>query len=100
MLLLCLGSPGVCQLNLLPGRVTGIPSEFQYHLFHYLNHKEHASIKKQPAQQLHFVPQNANVACIRGCTGEFSMKKISKLYFSKCNVVDIVCLMNTHQDLF
>jgi hypothetical protein len=26
--LLCLGSPGVCQLDMLPGRVTGIPSVF------------------------------------------------------------------------
>jgi hypothetical protein len=49
--LLCLGSPGVCQLDLSPGCVTRIPSDFRYHPFHYLNHKEHASIKKQPAQQ-------------------------------------------------
>ncbi len=44
--LLCLGSPGVRQLDLLPGRVTGIPSDFRYHPFHFLDHKEHASIKK------------------------------------------------------
>jgi hypothetical protein len=49
--LLCLGSPGVRQLDLLPGCVTGISLDFRYHPFHYLNHKEHASIKKQPAQQ-------------------------------------------------
>ena len=48
--LLCLGSPGVRQLDLLPGRVTGIPADFRYHPFHYIDHKEHASIKKRPAQ--------------------------------------------------
>ena len=35
----------------------------------------------------------------RGCTGEISKKKMClKSFFSQCNVVDIVCLMNTHQD--
>jgi hypothetical protein len=50
--LLCLGSPGVWQLDLLPGCVKGIPSEFQYHPFHYIDHKESASVKKRPAQPL------------------------------------------------
>ena len=50
MWLLRLGSPGVCQLDLLPGRVTGIPTDFRYHPFHYINHKEHASVKKGPVQ--------------------------------------------------
>ncbi len=49
--LLCLGSPGVCQLDLLPGHVTIIPSDFCYHPFHYIDHKEQASLKKQPAQR-------------------------------------------------
>jgi hypothetical protein len=48
--LLCLGSPGVCQLDLLPGHVTVIPLDFRYHPFHYIDHKEQASLKKQPAQ--------------------------------------------------
>jgi hypothetical protein len=48
--LLRLGSPGVRQLDLLPGCVTGIPADFRYHPFHYIDHKEHASIKKRPAQ--------------------------------------------------
>ena len=48
--LLCLGSTGVHQLDMLPGRVTGIPSDFKYHPFHYIDHKEQASIKKRPAQ--------------------------------------------------
>jgi hypothetical protein len=37
----------------------------------------------------------------RGCTGEFSTKKMfSKLFFSQCNVVGMVCMMNTHQKNF
>jgi hypothetical protein len=48
--LLHLGSPGVRQLNLLPGCITRIPSTFCYHPFHYIDHKEQASIKKLPAQ--------------------------------------------------
>ncbi len=44
--LLCLGSPGVHQLDLLPGCITGIPSTFHHHPFHYVGHKEQASIKK------------------------------------------------------
>jgi len=43
--LLRLGSPGVHQLDMLPGRITGIPSGFKYHPFHYIDHKEQASIK-------------------------------------------------------
>ncbi len=49
--LLRLGLPGVRQLDLLPGRVTGIPSDFRYHPFHFINHKEQASLKNQPAQR-------------------------------------------------
>ena len=49
--LLRLGSPGVRQLNMLPGHVTGIPSAFRYHPFHYIDYKEHASVKKRPAQR-------------------------------------------------
>jgi hypothetical protein len=37
---------------MLPGRVTGIPSDFKYRPFHYIDHKEHTSIKKRPAQRL------------------------------------------------
>ncbi len=37
----------------------------------------------------------------RGCTGEISKKKIfSKPFFSQCNLVDMVCRMNIHQDRF
>jgi hypothetical protein len=48
--LLHLGSLGVHQLDLLPGRVQGIPSEFRHHPFHFIDHKESALVKKQPAQ--------------------------------------------------
>jgi hypothetical protein len=38
---------------------------------------------------------------IRGCTGEISKKKIfSKPFFSQCNLADMVCRMNIHQDGF
>jgi hypothetical protein len=50
VLLLRLGSPGVRQLDLLPGCITGIPSTFRYHRFHYIDYKEQALIKKLPAQ--------------------------------------------------
>jgi hypothetical protein len=40
------GSPGVHQLNLLPGCITSIPSTFHHHPFHYVDHKEQALIKK------------------------------------------------------
>jgi hypothetical protein len=49
--LLCLGSPGVHQLDMLPGQVTGIPLDFRSHPFHYIDHKEQALIKKCPAQK-------------------------------------------------
>jgi hypothetical protein len=49
--LLCLGLPGVHQLDLLPGCVTGIPLDFCYHPFPFIDHKEQASLKKQPAQR-------------------------------------------------
>jgi hypothetical protein len=29
---------------MLPGCITGIPSDFKYHLFHYIDHKEQADI--------------------------------------------------------
>jgi len=63
--LLRLGSPGVCQLDLLPGRVTGIPTDFRYHQFHYIDHKEHASVKKQPVQ--------FSVVCTPECKCRFYM---------------------------
>ena len=45
-----LGSPGEDQLDMLPGNVTGIPSEFHYHPFRFIDFKEQARIRKQAAQ--------------------------------------------------
>ncbi len=63
--LLHLGSPGVCQLDLFPGRVTGIPSEFRYHPFHYIDHKEQELVKKRPAQ--------CSTVCTTECKHQFYM---------------------------
>ncbi len=63
--LLCLGSPGVHQLDLLPGHVIIIPLDFRYHPFHYINHKEQASLKKQPAQR--------SAVCTSECKRHFYM---------------------------
>jgi hypothetical protein len=49
--LLCLGSPGEDQLDLLPGNVTGIPPDFHYHPICFLDWKEEARIQKQAALQ-------------------------------------------------
>jgi hypothetical protein len=46
-----LGSPGEDQLDMLPGNVTGIPLEFQYHPFRFIDFKEQAQIRKQAAQR-------------------------------------------------
>jgi hypothetical protein len=49
--LLCLGSPGVTQLDILPQNVTGLPATFEYHLFQFIDFKEQAQICKQAAQR-------------------------------------------------
>jgi hypothetical protein len=49
--LLCLGSPRVTQLDLIPGNTTGTPAEFAYHPFHFIGFKEQAWICCQAAQQ-------------------------------------------------
>ncbi len=46
-----LGSPGEDQLDMLPGNVTGIPSEFQYHPFRFIDFKQQARIREQAAQR-------------------------------------------------
>ena len=46
-----LGSPGEDLLDMLPGNVTGIPSEFHYHPFRFIDFKEQARIRKQAAQR-------------------------------------------------
>ncbi len=50
--MLCLGSPGEQQLDMLPGNVTGIPPGFQYLPFWCIDWKEEAQIQKQAALRL------------------------------------------------
>jgi hypothetical protein len=47
-----LGLPGEDQLDMLPGNATGIPSEFHYHPFPFIDFKEQARLRKQAAQRL------------------------------------------------
>jgi hypothetical protein len=47
--MLGLGSPGEDKLDLLPGKVTGIPSSFHYHPFWYIDWKEEARVQNQAA---------------------------------------------------
>ena len=49
--LLRLGSPGVHQLDVLPGNVTGLPLVFEYHPFRFIDFKEQARIWKQAVQR-------------------------------------------------
>ncbi len=49
--MLCLGSPGKYQLDMLPGNVTGTPSVFEYHPFRFVDFKEQARIQKQSAHR-------------------------------------------------
>ncbi len=47
--MLRLASPCEDQLDLMPGRILGIPPSFQYHPFHFIDWKEEAHIQKQVA---------------------------------------------------
>jgi len=49
--LLRLGSPGVYQLDHLPGNATGLPSEFDYHPFRFIDFKEQAMVRKRAVQR-------------------------------------------------
>ena len=49
--LVCLGSPGIYQLDHLPGNATGLPTEFDYHPFRFIDFKEEAMILKQVVQR-------------------------------------------------
>ena len=49
--LLRLGSPGVYQLDHLPGNATGLPSEFDYHPFRFIDFKEQAMIRRRAVQR-------------------------------------------------
>ena len=50
--LLQLDSPGVHQLDVLPGNVTGSPLVLEYHPFQFIDFKEQARTRKQAAQCL------------------------------------------------
>jgi hypothetical protein len=47
--MLRLGSLGEDQLDLMSGKVTGIPAEFKYHPFWHIDWKEEARMRKQNA---------------------------------------------------
>ncbi len=47
--LLCFGSPGEHQLNVLPSNVVSMPATFEFHPFCFINFKEQAYIRKQAA---------------------------------------------------
>ena len=49
LLMLRLSSPGKDQLDLLHGKVTGIPPGFQNHPFWYIDSKEEARVQRQAA---------------------------------------------------
>ena len=45
------GSPGEQQLDVLPRHIIGTPPVFEYHLFHSIDFREQAYIRKQAAQR-------------------------------------------------
>ncbi len=49
--MLCFGSPGEHQLDVLPIHVVGTPPVFKYHPFRYIDFKEQAYIRKKAAQR-------------------------------------------------
>jgi hypothetical protein len=49
--MLCFGSPGEDQLDLMPGNMIGIPPDFLYHPFWFLDWKEEARVKKLAASK-------------------------------------------------
>jgi hypothetical protein len=49
--LLCLGSPGVSQLDHLPSNAIGLPAEFDHHPFRFIDFKEQAKIRQQAAHR-------------------------------------------------
>jgi hypothetical protein len=61
--MLCLGSPGEHQLNVLPTNVINMPSIFEYHSFQSIDFKEQAYICKQATQQ--------TAECIPTCGAKF-----------------------------
>ena len=79
--MLRLGSPGEQQLDLLPGNVTGIHHNFQYHPFRFLDWKEEARIQKQAAQRL----AERTAECKRRFYMDFGFMRASTSNFSTPN---------------
>ncbi len=50
--LLCYGSPGKGQLDVLPNNIIGTPAVFKHHPFCLIDFKEQAYIQKQAAQRV------------------------------------------------
>jgi hypothetical protein len=59
------GSPGEGQLDILPQHVKGMPPVFKYHPFWFIDFKEQAYIRKQPAKR--------TAERIPGCGSKFFM---------------------------
>ena len=73
------GSPGEQQLDLLPGKVTGIPHGFHYHPFRFIDWKEEARIQKQAAHRL----EERTADCKRRFYMDFGFMRASTSNFSK-----------------
>jgi hypothetical protein len=54
---LCLGCPGVDQLDILPGNVSGLPSVLEYHPFRFVDFHAQARIRQQAPQSAVHVEQ-------------------------------------------
>lgn len=79
--MLRLGSPGEQQLDLLPGKVDGIPAGFQFHPFRYHDWKEEARIQKQAALR----SAERTTECKRRFYMDFGFMRASTANFSKPN---------------
>jgi hypothetical protein len=75
---LCLGSLGEQQLDMLLGNVTGTPPGFQYHPFCFIDWKEEARIEKQAALR----SAERTTECKRRYYMDFGFMRASKSNFS------------------
>jgi hypothetical protein len=79
--LLCLGFPGVQQLDVLPQNATGIPAVFEYHPFCCVDFKEQACIRKQAAQR----SAVQTTDCCQRFYMDFGFMHASTLDYSHCD---------------
>ncbi len=77
--MLCLGSLGEQQLDMLPGNVMSIPPGFQYHPFWFIDWKEEARIQKQAALR----SAERTTECKRWYFRDFSFMQASTSNFSQ-----------------